>query len=210
MDRAIFECDDNWLGSYYELCMQLGPTGDDSLLCAAIGHVWSQPELRGSWNTRCDYGGPSAPIECRDGHVDPRYGIIALTPDVSVGCVTHTVREPEGSDWLDLCIPTGMLELLFDIQYPLDYQTNPWMWQIDKLLAQLGASVFRSIPYKLAIIGEEASGITDAESITADDCRYGPFLFPEPLWQRLGLSSRSQILAPGLVATGLQDSTEAA
>ncbi|MDA0832486.1 MAG: hypothetical protein O3A29_04325 [Planctomycetota bacterium] len=127
-----------------------------------------------------------------------------LTPEISVGCVTHTVREPDGSDWLDLCVPTGMLGLAFHIQYPLDYPTKPWMAQIDKLLAQIGASVFRSIPFQLAIIGEEASGITNAAAVTPDVCRYSPFLFPEQLWQRLGLSASSQILAPGLVAIGLQ------
>jgi hypothetical protein len=206
MDRDTFVCDENWFGSYYELAIELGPTGDDERLRKALEHVWSLPQLRGSWIERHDYDLHSSPIECRDGIVPSRYGVLRLTPEISVGCVTHTVREPNGSDWLDLCIPTGMLGLCFDVQYPLDYATNPWMAQIDRLLAQMAASVFRSISFQLAIIGEEVSGITDAASITPDDCRFCPFLLPELLWQRLGLSTSRQVLTHGLTAIGLGDS----
>lgn len=206
MDRDTFVCDENWFGSYYELAIELGPTGDDERLCTALEHVWSLPQLRGSWIAKSDFDLQSSPIECRDGIVFSRYGVITLTSEISVGCVTHTVREPDGSDWLDLCIPTGMLGHCYDVQYPLDCATNPWMVQIDRLFAQMAASVFRSIPFQLAIIGEEVSGITHAATITSEDCRFCPFLLPELLWQRLGLSSSRQVLTPGLIAIGLGDS----
>lgn len=205
MDRDTFVFDENWHGSYYELCIELGPTGDDKRLCTVLELIWSQPQLQGSWASRCDYNSGSLPIECCDGVVVPRYGIITLSPGVDTGCITLTVREPDGSDWLDLCIPTGMLELCFDLQYPLDYATNPWMYQVDKLLSEIAASVFREIPFHLGIIGEEASGVTHAASITPDDCRYGPILLPDRLWNRLKLFSSGQRLAPGLWAVGLKD-----
>lgn len=205
MDRATFENDDNWLGSYYELCLQLGPVGDDARLTKAVAQLWSQPQLHGSWINRTSYNDTPPPIEIVDGFLQPRYGLITLTSGQQIGCVTHTVRETDGSDWLDLCIPTGMLELAFDTRYPLDYAANPWMRAVDRDLAQIGASMFHFDGYLLGIIGEEASGLTDSGSITADDCRHGPFLFPESLWLSLDLQCRHSIVASGLVAIGLRD-----
>lgn len=124
MDRETFLNDDNWLGSYYELCLELGPTGDDGRLKNAVAHLWSRPQLDGSWTDRASCNENPPPIEFSDGFIPPRYGIITLTSGDRLGCVTHTVRETDGSDWLDLCIPTGMLELVFDTHYPLCHRSR--------------------------------------------------------------------------------------
>ena len=205
MDHDTFLNDDNWLGSYYELCLELGPAGDDNRLKAALAHLWKQPQLQGSWTRRTDYDKSPPLIEIVEGFSSPRYGTLALTRDLQVGCVTHTIRETDGSDWLDLCIPTGMLELVFDTRYPLEYAANPWMRSIDQELARIAVSMFRSFPFLMGLIGEEASGLTNAESVTADDCRYGPYFLPHSLWLSLGLNCHHEVVTPGLIAIGLPE-----
>lgn len=205
MDLETFVADENWLGSYYELCLELGPTGDDERLANAVATLWSQPQLFGYWNDRVLYKQPPSPIEITDGFISPLYGIISLDCGQQLGCVTHAVRETDGSDWLDLCIPTGMLELVFDVRYPLEYQTNPWMRTIDRVLSRITEAMFRVCPFKLGIIGEEASGLTSAKSIAAADCRDSPFFFPESLWASLGLQREHRMTVPGLVSIGLPD-----
>ena len=51
----------------------------------------------------------------------------SLRYESQLGCVTHVVRETDGSDWLGLCVPTGMLELVYDVAYPLYFESNLWM-----------------------------------------------------------------------------------
>jgi len=205
VDRAVFLAQDNWLGSYYELSLELGPTGDDARLISALRSLWSQPQLHGSWTVRDCFGQSSSPLLVVDGFVAPRYGTINLSDGHQLGCVSHTVREYEGSDWLDLCIPTGMLELAYDVKYPLEYASNSWMRKLDRLLVALGSSLFLSHPFRLGLIGEEASGFTHADSVSAADCTYGPLLLPQSLWQGLDIELVHSECAPGLIAVGVSD-----
>lgn len=88
-------------------------------------------------------------------------------------------------DWLDLSIPTGMLELSIRVDYPLHYATNPWLEELDDFLADLGRDIYETASFRLGIIGEEVSGLSSSEKLTKADCEQGGFLIPRPLWDAL-------------------------
>jgi hypothetical protein len=199
MNREAFLAEDNWCGSYYELCLELGPTGDDERLIDAVTSLWAHPHLRGPWIERGLFDRPPSPKPAAGGHVSPLWGVIALSSGQQLGCVTHVVREANGSDWLDLCIPSGMLELAFNIQYPLEYQTNTWMRAIDHDFAQIAESVFLACPFVLGMIGEEVSGTRHGNELSAEDCPSVPLFLPSTLWSSLGLTRPHRMGVPGLI-----------
>ncbi len=207
MNRETFTKKENWYGSYYELCLELGPKGDDERLLRALNSLWAHPQLHGSWTDRDDFQ-TSPPLTKIVGEVElPRHGILTLGHGLQVGCESIVVRESDdnGADWLDLCIPTGMLGLVYSVDYPLSSATNPWMHEVNQILASIGSSVFQSVPFRLGLIGEEASGIFNADSISADDLRRSAvFLLPETLKSSLSTNIQSITMLPGLVAVGLQ------
>jgi len=201
MDERVFRTVENWHGSYYELCIELGPAGDDPRLLNALRCLWSRPELHGSWTDRDSYGSDVSDFQVTDGCVVPQFGVLTIG-DSQLGCVTHIVRETDGSDWLDLCVPTGMLELAYDVSYPLDLDSNPWIKTLNAVFTALATTVFQHCPFRLAIIGEEASGVTDADSITFEDLRRGLFVMTDATIDTLGAREFAIRCADGLYAVG--------
>src|SRR6185295_16655237 len=114
MDRAEYVRDDSWYGSFYEVALELGPSGNDVLAMQALRCLWSQPELRGPWRERTDFESQpnDSDISLREVRL---YGCFRLDDDSEVGCMSHLIREEGGADWLDLSIPTGMLERRFPV-----------------------------------------------------------------------------------------------
>jgi len=97
----------------------------------------------------------------------------------------HAVYEAGEFLDLDLSIPCGLLQGLFDVSYPLDSATNPWMVELDDTLAELGSQVFRSVPFSLGVIGHEAGDAGPAERLTKAEIERGGLLVPRQLWQKL-------------------------
>jgi len=127
VDHNAFVKPENWYGSHYELCFELGPSGDDATLLSALRCLWSLPQLAGPWIDPHAYGGRTSVFAIADDSVPMYHGVLTIPDGHRVGCLTCVLREPDGSDWLDLCIPEGMLELVYDISYPLYFSPNPWM-----------------------------------------------------------------------------------
>ncbi len=113
------------------------------------------------------------------------YGLLRLADGTELGITCVFVREEGGSDWLDFCIPTGILQLVFPRDYPLFASTNPWLAEIDRVLLELANTVYAAQPFDLALIGEEVSGQGDAGQVTATDVANGGYLLPAGLLQRL-------------------------
>jgi hypothetical protein len=201
MNPDLFRNSDNWLGCYYELCLELGASSDDEVLLCALSAIWSQPQLQGPWIDRKRPGSRRSGFDVVEGAVAPHYGVLTIDGS-EFGCVTHVVRETDGSDWLDLCVPSSMLQLAFDVRYPLNCEPNPWMATVDSVFLKIAASVFAECPYRLAIIGEEASGITNANSITTSDIKRGVFLLPDHLIELLGVKSQACRCTEGLWKVG--------
>lgn len=196
MNRREYFRVDNWSGSFYELALELGPSGDDALALQALRALWSRPEVRGPWRVWSDFDTdpitPSSTDEYR------LYGCLRLDDGAEVGCMSHLIRVEGESDFLDLSIPIGMLELRFPVSHPLDVATNPWMVRFDERLARIGAAIYGAAPFRLGLLGEEASGVSSAAALTAHDCERGGFLVPAPLWRRLGPKRQPMRLANGL------------
>ena len=198
MKRAEYLKDENWRGSYYELALELGPYGDDALLRQALEALWRQPELRGPWRERSHFGRDPDQSVAVPGNA-ALYGCLALDTGECVGCVSHVVRVETESDWLDLSIPTGMLGLRFPVVYPLDLATSPWIATVDRVLVRIAAAIYAAAPFRLGLVGEEASGASSAGEVTAQECERGGFLVPDDLWRRLEPNRKGDRLPPGLV-----------
>lgn len=184
MEQAEFLCEENWWGSFYELALELGPTGDDAMATRALDELWRQPELRGPWRELADFSSEPDPTLLAPEEVRS-YGVLAFDSNTELGFMSHIVRIEGGSDWLDLSIPTGMLELKFPVTYPLDLATNTWLCELDRLLVRIAARIYEVAPFRLGLLGEEASGSGSAAKLTAADCEHGGFVVPETLWHKL-------------------------
>ncbi len=201
---------ENWLGSFYELAIEYHPVGDDRRLLAGIRAAWASPYLSGS---RPAPYGPEQP-EPESDSLEPdglnsRYGVLRVTERISVGCMTLTIRETlsgrEGSDWLDICIPTGMLRLAFPVRYPLLREENPWLTGVDTVLLGVADAVYRSSAFDLAIIGEEASGVLKASEVTREHLTRGGLLVPPHLSRLLRPHADAITLPSGVLWFPPQD-----
>jgi hypothetical protein len=202
LDRGIFTKPENWHGYYCELALELGSAGDDGRLALALAALWCHPALRGPWRERERFGQTAeAPDAAESSH--HLYGVAALDEETDLPCVSHVIREEAGSDWLTLCVPTGMLELCFPVQYSLDVETNPWLRRLNQFFAKIGGDVYRAVPFQLGVIGVEVSGVVYSATITSDQCEGLPLLLPESLWERLSPTGGYERLEHGLVAVGL-------
>jgi hypothetical protein len=128
----------------------------------------------------------------------PLYGALKLPDGREIGCVSHVIREDGGSDWLDLSLPTGMLEHVFPVQYPLAPATNAWLKTLDPILVEVAEWIYEQTAFELAIIGEEASGYVAAADLTNDELSGGGFVVPDRLWRRLNPTVESLALSSGL------------
>jgi hypothetical protein len=198
MERAEYLREENWSGSFYELSLELGPSGDDVLATRALDALWRQPELHGPWRERTAFASAPDPALLSPEQVS-QFGVLTLDGNIEVGCTSYLVRVEGESDWLDLSIPTGMLELRFPVRYPLDCTTNPWLTEVDRLLGRMAAKIYEVAPFRLGLLGEEASGAGSARELTTADCERGGFLVPELLWRKLAPKREADVIFPGVV-----------
>ncbi len=198
MKRSEYLREENWHGTHYELCFELGPTGDDALAIRALRGLWHFPQLRGPWAERSGFGS-----EVDEGVLTlapaSLYGCLRVDGETELGCNSYLIRVEGESDWLDLSIPVGMLELRFSVSDPLEINTNPWLGTLDSLLASIASHLFEKAPFRLAILGEEVSGIRSADELTAEDCELGGFIMPDALWYRLQPRRTPERLSKDLV-----------
>lgn len=198
MQRSEFTRDENWHGSFYELCIELGPVGNDALATRALDLLWRPPELHGPWLDPADYDVDAEPLipSIREGTY---YGWITLPDGNEVGCTSYLIRIEGESDWLELCIPTGMFELRYRFIYPLDRATSPYLVQVDDLFARIAGAIYEEVPFQLGLIGEEASGASSAADLTKEECEQGGLLVPLSQWQKLAPNREVSMVTSDLV-----------
>ena len=196
---------ENWHGSFLEVAIDLGARDDDRLR-AAFAAAWESRVLVGP----LDAPYPDRPRGVPDAPLDPEgfihtYGTVEL-PNTGrrVGCEVLSVRDDE-SDWLDVALPTGMLELAYPVEYPLFDDTNPWIADVEGLLVSIANHIYTAVPFDLATVGEEVSGLfyarssSETRAITRDVVdRGGGFLLSPRLWERLQPTAIAEPLASGL------------
>ncbi|HVS20163.1 MAG TPA: hypothetical protein VMT18_16285, partial [Planctomycetota bacterium] len=197
--RGDYLRDENWLGSYYELSLDLGPCGDDELASIALQALWQSPRLAGPWEGREGFGGPASKMAFGGPGTNTTFHGALTMPDGSeLGCRAYLIRVADESDWLNLSIPTSMLELRYPVTYPLDSTTNPWLRTADSCFVELATSIYRRAPFRLGLLGEECGGFRTAAELSIRDCEVGGLLVPLRLWNRLSPSRTAELLPEGL------------
>jgi hypothetical protein len=215
MNKDFYVEQDNWSGSYYELAIELQTSHDNVRLESALQALWSHPNLSGHWLSKENYGQAPDVFNVADEFHDTDkssfihvYGVCSIPEiDKRVGCLSIIVREKEGSDWLDFCFPIGMLESAFSVKYPLETEEYPWSTVLDKYLLQMADMIYQQVPYDLAFIGDEVSGLVNKASIISEGIEHQIkiyslnnnkiFLSPA-FWDGISLDKTYEVLPSGL------------
>jgi hypothetical protein len=163
-------------GTYYELAAEVSSSPDDAALSAAIDRLWSAEEI----------SGVKPKVAPRDQMVRSD-ALLSVDEIGDIPCIVWQIREEGGgADWLTVSIPTVILE-----PYGIKTRND----ELDDALTDIGAQVF---PFRLAIIGEEVSGLYSADTLSAahfaSDIR---FLLPQETAERLG--AKGVEVMPGLL-----------
>ena len=113
------------------------------------------------------------------------YGLARLPNEREVPCGTCIIREPDGSDWLDLLVPLGGLGLAYPVAgYPFTpgSELPPWQADVDGWLSDIAHHLFACVPFSLALVGWEVSGSQTAMELRQaglPSTRYIGYLIPE-------------------------------
>lgn len=169
-DPVDFLAAENWHGAYYELALRLGPRAEanaDDRLLAALEAVWAHPTLFGPVRDRTKRRVDQPQVLPRPSeleHPENFYGVASLPDGRQSVCLTCVVREIDqhGSDWLDLCLPTGAL-VRVDPRiggYPFGdiHQARSWREPLDGWFMSVARAVAAATTFELGLIGFEVSG----------------------------------------------------
>jgi hypothetical protein len=179
--------DDNWVGGFYELSIDLG-SKDDSRLDRALRALWRHAAVGGCFAPRYqnNISGDRAPLRLTD-HVAVPIGLasleesghlrgtVRLPSGVEIVCGAVAVRFDEDPDWLDFYLPLGALADVdrriggFPFGEDSDAGSLSWRLPLDRWLAEIGSRVFEEVPFGFARIGFEASG----EPFPPDETYFG-------------------------------------
>lgn len=162
---------DAWTGGYYELAIQLGAR-DDSRMQAAVRFLVGAAEIDGPWHIqwqpdRVERAGWSL----EDLSAGQLCGVVTLPDGQQAICAVTAVREDDGDDWLDLCLPLEALARRdgriggFPFEPDADHRSLAWRLPIDDWFARIAREVSQEFGFKLAAIGFEVSGSVRAESV---------------------------------------------
>lgn len=110
----------------------------------------------------------------------------------------------DGSDWVDICIPEGMLEQVYPVNYASWTMTaNPWLQEVDALLVDVATRLYEAVPFQLGIIGPDVSGIAYNRSL--GQFRQGHYLLPSALQDKIPETARPVRLLPDLWYVSAED-----
>lgn len=194
MNYNEFTNPDNWIGGFYELSMEFHPVGNNVRLNQALTALGKLNFFSGFWKERHHYLSNSItfPIHIDDDSVNQFYGTITLSDGKTLPCVVTIVRIIGELEWLDIGIPEAILEKLYDLQYPLTKEFNPWLAGIDEIFIRMAESLFDRSPFELALIGEEISGYANQENITLKDLEKITCILPHRIQKRLGVLEKGE------------------
>jgi hypothetical protein len=161
--RRLFTRHDVWLGSFYELAIELGPRSDERL-AAASAALWRHPALEGPYRDHTrepweqEIVSPSLVVS--SDVVMHLYGAATLPDGHQVAAGSVAVREDEsGIDWLDLYTPLGALETIYDIGYPYDESWRVWAEPLVRWFADIGRWIYHEVAFRRELIGEEVTRV---------------------------------------------------
>jgi hypothetical protein len=100
------------------------------------------------------------------GHI---YGIATVPGGTRVACGTYFIPELSGSDWLGVYCPMSALDRAYRVGgFPFDSADHEdWRRLIDNWLAEIGRSVFETVPFRLGVVGFEVDANVTAAEVAA-------------------------------------------
>jgi hypothetical protein len=168
-----FTSAETWFGGYYEIEFELGVPSDERL-ALALQTVWSHPSLEGCYLSRDLEPHTQVRISPRErateGHL---YGVANLPNGSKAACGTYVCRLQNEAgiparDLLTFYVPLGALAGTYAVGgYPFSNadQVATWRLPLDEWLVELGRSVYKRVPFPLALIGFEV----DFPEVSAKD-----------------------------------------
>jgi hypothetical protein len=156
--------DEDWCGAYYELAIELSQRPDNSRLTTALETLWSRPIVAHAQAPRLTLKEDGEVHAVDAEFVHSMYGELSLPESLQVGFRAVAAREQGGSDWLALCIPSGMLDR---IGYaPGDPVAEAFFAALDHTLVGLADAICADAPFDLALVGDEVSGLLHASDFS--------------------------------------------
>ncbi len=201
----ICRTEKNWYGSSYELGLAFKPGSlNQEARLHLLQTIWQHPHLRGVLEHPKAYGQAWRGVELVLAN-RPYYqcwGCIRLHNGRVVGC-SSSFLDLTDDWWFALSIPLSMLNLVHSVDYtqPITHAGNPWTMKIDQILASIGIDVYREVPFKLGVLGEEALGIPVMKRL-GDLAKDTGLLVPEFLFKSMDLAPRGIRSPEGLWWTG--------
>ena len=179
---------ENWRGGFYELAIELADESDEHLerILTALWHVAG---IEGCYGRRTAGRDQFEDAPCtvasleQHGHL---HATVHLPTGQRVVCGAVAIRGAGGTDWLDFYLPMEALSRAdqrvgaFPSVPDGDQSALEWRRPIDTWLAEIATAIFRTDPFRLALIGHEVSGHTDAASLDGrvPDQRFIGYLLP--------------------------------
>ncbi len=202
----------NWYGTFYTLGMEYEPGVGTRQLLTALRTLWQHPLLEGPvlgpYAEQVPTLTPTTIPSVLE-NMSSLYGVFHLPHGKAVGCLSSVLcpgTEPmeevaaRCACWVLLYIPSAMLERAYSVEYPIESATNPWIDQVDQQLLDVAEFVYQTIPFNLAVLGEEAAAFKDAAGeLTAERLAQGGYLVSPRLAARLNPARVPQTLRSGLL-----------
>lgn len=168
----------NWIGSFYELAIQLGPR-DDTRLERSLAAIWRLANATGPF-VRPDDGPSRSASLTAEGHSQALHGVVRLPSGADIVCGALPIRE-DGPDLLIFYVPEGALERVAGFMPGEDPASLVWRRPLDQWLADLAIRAYPEAHFELAVIGWEASAFLDEESAASKKslaARHGAYVIP--------------------------------
>lgn len=168
-----------WYGSYYEIAMEFYPKGDVDRIISALKVLLNDLRVDCQWADQEFTEYKHIPNEIDEDTFTSFFGTIRLNDGNDIGCHIVIIRELDRSNWLDICIPSGMLEESHGLKYPIEHKNNKFLYDIDNLFIDLARKIYNVAQFDLATIGEEVSGINYITNLTKEDLIKGGIILPK-------------------------------
>jgi hypothetical protein len=173
VDISIYQNRDSWIGGYYELAIELHPTGDTNRLINSLKILCGFDEINELYECKLDYKVKTTVVPNSIDESSYRlYTTLNLPNNTIIGAVIIILRIEGESDWISLSIPIGMLDKLYPIDYGTDfsigYKFNDWQRTFDEFLISIAEKLYIHEPFNLGTIGWEVlAKLIKAKSLQA-------------------------------------------
>jgi hypothetical protein len=178
----------NWSGGFYELAIELAGDGDAHLQ-HVLDALWSAAGIDGCYarpggQNRFEDAAPTVAGLAEYGHLR---ATVLLPAGKRIVCSVHAVRgEDISTPWLVFCLPLGALVRTdkriggFPFGPAGGEVSLAWRLPLDDWLVDVARAIHRAVPVRLALVGFETSGDTDAASLggRVPEQRFSGYLVP--------------------------------